>query len=172
MTEPLSAQGSSAATVLSAPSGRPVRRFTGYHMTAILVTFFGVVIAVNLLMANLAISTFGGEVVENSYVASQHFNRWLDSAKADRALGWKADFTRDVTGAVSVDLRDANGNPLTQARVSAVAEHPLGLRDDEKVVLHETVPGRYAAALPAGRWRLRLQVSAKGQTWHTIGDLP
>jgi nitrogen fixation protein FixH len=40
--------------------------FTGRHMTAILVGFFGVVIAVNLLMARFATSTFGGIVVENT----------------------------------------------------------------------------------------------------------
>ena len=53
------------------------RAFTGRHMAAIMVAFFGVVIVVNLLNARLASSTFGGEVVENSYVASQDFNRWL-----------------------------------------------------------------------------------------------
>ena len=42
------------------------RRFTGYHMTAILLAFFGIVVAVNLVMATLATRTFGGVVVENS----------------------------------------------------------------------------------------------------------
>ena len=52
--------------------------FTGRHITIIMVAFFAVVIAVNLLMARYATSTFGGVVVENSYVASQNFNKWLD----------------------------------------------------------------------------------------------
>ena len=43
-------------------------RFTGWHMAAILLGFFGLVVAVNLYMAHTAISTFGGTVVENSYV--------------------------------------------------------------------------------------------------------
>ena len=42
--------------------------FTGRHMAAILVTGFGVVIAVNVLMASLAVGTFGGVVVDNQYV--------------------------------------------------------------------------------------------------------
>ena len=54
-----------------------VRPFTGYHMTAILVAFFGVVIVVNFVMARYAVATFGGTVVDNSYVASQEFNGWL-----------------------------------------------------------------------------------------------
>ena len=50
-------------------TGKAVRPFTGRHMAAIMVAFFGVVIAVNVYMARLATSTFTGVVVENSYVA-------------------------------------------------------------------------------------------------------
>ena len=41
-------------------------RFTGYHMLAIMVAFFGVVIAVNLTMATFASRSWTGLVVENS----------------------------------------------------------------------------------------------------------
>jgi nitrogen fixation protein FixH len=54
-----------------------IRTFTGWHMALILIGFFAVVVGVNLLMARFASSTFGGVVVENSYVASQQFNGWL-----------------------------------------------------------------------------------------------
>jgi nitrogen fixation protein FixH len=40
-------------------------KFTGWHMTTILVAFFGVVIAVNFFMARMAVGTFGGTVVDN-----------------------------------------------------------------------------------------------------------
>src|SRR5687768_10998939 len=63
--------------------------FTGRHMAAIICTFFGVVIAVNMLMAVLATRTFGGTVVDNSYVASQKFNGWLAQARAQQSLGWQ-----------------------------------------------------------------------------------
>ena len=62
------------------------RPFTGRHMFATLVVFFGIVIAVNFTMASYATTTFGGLVVENSYVASQKFNRWLDEAAAEGAV--------------------------------------------------------------------------------------
>ena len=62
------------------------RRFTGRHMLVLMLAFFGVVVAVNLLMATLATRTFGGTVVDNSYVASQRYNRWLDAgARAESA---------------------------------------------------------------------------------------
>ena len=140
-------------------------------MAAIMVAFFGIVIAVNVLMARFAVSTFGGVVVENSYVASQHFNTWLDEAKAEKALGWKALFGRDGKGRVAIDLRDAAGKPLTGASVTAVAEHPLGLRRDERLTFREEVPGRYGAALDDGRWRMRLVATTGGKTWRTVGDV-
>ena len=80
------------------------RPFTGRHMAAIMIAFFGVVITVNVVMARFASSTFGGVVVDNSYVASQHFNRWLDEASAERQLGWHATITHAADGTVRVAL--------------------------------------------------------------------
>ena len=61
--------------------------FTGKHFAVIIVAFFAVVVSVNVYMARAASSTFGGVVVENSYVASQNFNAWL--AEADgKAVGF------------------------------------------------------------------------------------
>ena len=62
------------------------KRITGRTMTAILCAFFGVVIAVNILMATIATRTFGGVVVENSYVASQEYNGWLAQSRRQRDL--------------------------------------------------------------------------------------
>ena len=50
------------------------RPFTGGHMLAVMVVFFGVVISVNVFLAVVANTSWTGFVVENSYVASQEFN--------------------------------------------------------------------------------------------------
>jgi nitrogen fixation protein FixH len=92
----------------------PPARFTGWHMAAILGAFFGVVIVVNVVMARLASSTFSGEVVANSYVASQDFTRWLAEARAAAALGWRAQPVL-AGGNLQVDLTDASGRALTGA---------------------------------------------------------
>ena len=102
---------------------------TGKRMTGIFVLFFGVVIAVNVVMACYASSTFGGIVVENSYVASQDFNRWLDEAAAEKALAiWQSlgdsrGITRSlVTLGITAMLNndyDRAQNLLTQALTQA-----------------------------------------------------
>ncbi len=150
---------------------RRIRAITGQKMAMILVSFFAVVITVNFTMARFATSTFGGVVVENSYVASQQFNGWLKQASADQALGWKGAIARDGDGRASISLADKAGKPITAAKVTAVAEHPLGQRPATALVLHETVPGTYAAPLADGRWRLRVTVEAEGKAWRTVGEV-
>lgn len=147
------------------------RRLTGKHVALIFVSFFGVVIAVNLLMARLATSTFGGVVVENSYVASQHFNRWLDEAERENALGWKASIHRDAAGHATIALVDSLGQPLKGAKVAVNAVHPLGRQPDHELSVQEVAPGIFSAPLVAGRWRLRVTAEAEGHVWRTVGDL-
>jgi nitrogen fixation protein FixH len=139
-------------------------------MSAILVAFFDVVIAVNLAMARYAIGTFGGVVVENSYVASQHFNRWLDEAESERALGWRAQARRGAGNRIELDL---TGPAAGSARIAAVARHPLGRLPDRDLTFAPAGPGRFVTtqALPPGRWRLRIEVAADGRTWRAEQDL-
>ena len=146
------------------------RRFTGWHMTAILVGFFTIVIAVNILMATFAVRSFGGVVVENSYVASQHFNRWLDEAASEKALGWDAVTTRSKTGHVEVALK---GVPAGEIGVSAVARHPLGRMADQAMTFSRTADGGFVSdqPLPAGRWRLRLELAVSGKKWRSEAEL-
>lgn len=145
-------------------------RFTGRHLAAIMIGFFAVVIAVNVTMARLASATFGGVVVENSYAASQHFNRWLDEAEAERALGWKADVRRRADGRVI--LAFAGSTPSPQA-VSAVARHPLGRLADVGLRFEPDGAGGFVSSepLPAGRWRLRIEMRGAGKLWRSEGDV-
>ena len=137
--------------------------FTGRHMAMILVAGFGVVIAVNLLMARLAVSTFGGVVVENSYVASQEFNTWLAEADKSRALGWEPRAARLSDGRIEI----AFAPDATPVDLTAIARHPLGRLPDTALRFASLEQGRFAstAALPAGRWMLRLEGRAGAQTW-------
>jgi nitrogen fixation protein FixH len=139
------------------------RSFTGRHMAAILVAFFGLVIAVNLVNARYASSTFGGEVVENSYVASQDFNRWLDQAEAQDGLGWSEVTTWRPDGRLVVTMNEA----AEGAVVKAVARHRLGVLPDRSLTFDRIGRGRFLSrqALPDGRWNVRVSVAAQGHMW-------
>src|SRR5690606_1556627 len=131
-------------------------RFTGRHMAIILVCGFGVVIAVNLLMATFAVRGFGGVVVENSYVASQKFNDWLAKADEQNALGWKAQVMRGGDGRLEVVTNAPAGT-----RITAQLRRPVG---DPALVnwpLSPAPAGRFVsdARLPEGRWLLRVTLA-------------
>jgi nitrogen fixation protein FixH len=57
-------------------------------MLLIMLGFFGLIIGVNLTMAYLAVGSWPGLVVKNSYVASQQFNATLRDAAHQADLGW------------------------------------------------------------------------------------
>lgn len=133
-------------------------RFTGWHMARIIVGFFAVVIAVNILMATLAVRTFGGTVVDDSYEAGQNFNRWLDEAKRQEEAGWRADIARLESGRVRVLLQGPAGlSP--DIRLAGSAALPLG-RDTERELAFERDGDAFTTMhpLPAGRWAVRLVV--------------
>lgn len=139
---------------------KPMRGgFTGWHMAAILVGFFAVVIAVNFTMARFAMSTFGGKVVENSYVASQQYNVWLARAEAQDRLRWTPYVSLDADRHVRIEIRK-DDRPLAASRVAATASHPLG-RTAPSTLWFEGVAGgawRSVEPLAVGRQRLDIIV--------------
>jgi nitrogen fixation protein FixH len=146
-------------------SQHSIGRFTGWHMTTILIAFFGVVIAVNLVMARFAVSTFGGTVVDNSYVASQNYNRWLAAAEKQSQLGWKTTISLDPSRRVLVRARKA-GLPINGLTVSGIATHPLGRAPSIPLSFAVSASGDYRArqSLPKGRWKVALVLTRDADT--------
>jgi nitrogen fixation protein FixH len=137
-------------------------------MLVVMIAFFGTVIAVNLVMAGYATRTFGGTVVDNSYVASQNFNGWLSNARRQAELGWVATVGR--SGGRLLVTASAAGQPLAGARVSATARHPLGHAPDVALAFREAGPGRFEAieALPPGRWQLAVRIRRDGHEFRAV----
>ncbi len=148
------------------------RRFTGRHMLLIMVTFFGTVIAVNMTMATLATRTFGGKVVENSYVASQKFNGWLEEARAQDELGWTLGLSLDGNRHPLIAAA-AGEAPLAGAVITAIAKHPVGRAPDIALSFTEIAPGEFRATtpLPEGRWKIHMEAARDGALLRRIADL-
>ena len=146
--------------------------FTGRHMAGSMVGFFTVVIAVNVTMATVASRSFGGTVVDNSYVASQRFNRWLDEAAAERKLGWTVGADR-VGDRAEIHLHGTRG-ALADASVTAVAQHPLGRQPDRPLRFESEGNGQYRSiqTLPPGRWRLRIEVRNGNDAARFVDEVP
>lgn len=145
-------------------------KFTGRHMTLVFVGGFGIVIAVNLVMASVAIGSFHGTVVDNSYVASQNYNGWLAKAEASRKLGWEVRATQRADGRVVLDTA---GVPAA-AQLAAEAERPLGAREATPLTFAPAGEGRWISdkALADGRWQMRIAIEAPQGTWAGESTLP
>lgn len=144
-------------------------QLTGRKIAAIFVVFFAVIMAVNFTMARFASSTFGGVVVSNSYVASQHYNKWLAAAEAQKKLGWSATLSRLPDDRVAVRF---TGAPDGLA-VTAVARHPLGRAPDQALAFVRAADGAFVStkAIAPGRWMVRLAAQAGQATWREEREL-
>ncbi len=141
-------------------SARRKGEFTGWHMLAIMVVFFGIVIAVNLTMAVMARRSWTGTVVENTYVASQQFNARAAEGRAQAALGWRSDLTI-AGGVVTYRLTDADGAPAAAAdEARAYFRHPAYDSADRQAVLPRQPDGSFSAAvdLPDGQWIVEIDI--------------
>lgn len=134
------------------------REFKGWHMATITVSAFAVIIAVNVLMAWKAISTFPGLEVDSSYLASQDFD--ADKA-AQQALGWRLTPSYDAaTGALRLAFLDAAGHPVTLGDLAVVVGRATEAKDDRRPVFHQGLDGAYLASEDLGQGKWMMQVTA------------
>lgn len=136
-----------------------MREFTGRHMLLAMCGFFGVVIAVNVTMAMFATRSFSGTVVDNGYVASQQYNRWLAEARAQEKLGWQVATELAVDRRLLLTVKGQEG-PLLGATARAEARHPLGRLSDTMFEFVSLGEGRYRSLkpLPDGRWNVHFDI--------------
>ena len=137
--------------------------FTGRKMAIVMVSFFGVIIAVNVLMAYKAVSTFPGLEVKNSYVASQTFDT---NRTAQQALGWT--MTPDYDAAdnrLYLSFTDATGQPATLSDLSVLVGRTTEAKDDQTPDFINAA-GLWTAPLDlaTGRWLLRVDARAADGT--------
>lgn len=140
-----------------------MREITGRHVLFFTVGAFGVIIAVNLLMAWKAISTFPGLEVANSYVASQDF----DKRKAEQqALGWTVShgYNRG-SGRLTLKLTDAAGQPAAVRDIRILLGRTTEAREDQQPALAQVGSSWEAdVALGTGKWLLKVEAYAEDGT--------
>ena len=138
-------------------SETPAKPFTGRKFLFVVLAAFGVIIAVNLVLAVKAVSTFPGLEVGNSYVASQTFD--ADRA-AQEALGWVVEPDYDQ-GRLSFLIRDKNGLPAPVGELHAIVGRTTMAKDD--VSPEFTYSGGIFSApvvLGSGAWVIHLDAKA------------
>lgn len=139
-------------------------QFTGRHMAAVMVLFFGTIIAVNFTMAFLATSTWSGLVVGNSYVESQRFNTVTATRERQAARGWSID-TRYADGRFAVALADREGRAVGADSVTAAIGRPASAQQDRTLILLPLREGGFGGDtdLAPGLWEADVIVETAGK---------
>jgi nitrogen fixation protein FixH len=136
---------------------------TGRKVFSIIASAFGVIIAVNFLLAYKAVTTFPGLEVKNSYVASQTFDA---ERAAQQALGWSlaAEYDRQ-TQVLELAFTDATGRPAPVGDLSVLVGRPTATKDDTWPEFTQA-DGTFRAplALDPGKWMMRVDATAPDGT--------
>ena len=134
---------------------------TGRHVLGIAVGAFGVIIAVNLVMAWQAISTFPGLEVANGYVASQSFDA---DRRAQEALGWQV-APGYADGRLTLAVTDAEGLPAAMRSFEVLVGRTTETGQDMRPALVR-VDGVWQAdvALARGKWMVLVEAEAQDGT--------
>jgi nitrogen fixation protein FixH len=133
-------------------------------------TFVGgmaIVIAVNIALAVLAVSTFPGLETTDHYRKGLAYNRDLAAAKAQAQRGWQlqVDYKSiqaggaPSAGTITAVFADRDGVPLGRLAVQVQFTRPTHEGFDQTVVLEHLGAGRYEApvTLPLrGVWDARI----------------
>lgn len=139
------------------------RKLTGWHVLAIFVTAFGIIIGVNVFMAVKAVGTFPGLETPNSYVASQVFD---EKRAAQEGLGWTVD-PSIVDESLLLMITDASGQPVRVKEIGGVLGRATHVADDQEPFFTRSMTGAYVADvgdLDYGKWELRLEAVAEDGT--------
>ena len=149
----------------------------GWHVLAGMVTFFGVIFAVNGVFLVSALRTNTGIVSQQPYRKGLDYNRRIAADERQHTLGWTGDASIAAStearidpngatitaghGSVSLVLKDRYGRPVTGLRVRGFVGRRSRERFDIPLAVPETPsPAIYRAdvrGLAPGNWLLQLE---------------
>jgi len=137
--------------------------FTGWHMLAIILSFFGVIILVNSFMAYQAVRSWSGLVVKNTYVASQQFNSKVAAERALAATGVTGNMTIEGA-AVRYEITGPDGAVGADELVLAF-RRPVGDQQDFSLTLAPQERGIFSTQheIGHGQWIVEAIATQNGK---------
>jgi nitrogen fixation protein FixH len=151
-------------------SDSTVRPLTWRFVLTAVVSFFAVVIGVNVVMMRLAVTTLPGTEVDSAYSAGLAYQREILAARQQNARDWKLDahIERKPEGfaALNIHAQDRSGAPLAGLAIFARLERPTDRRADQAFEIGESGGGSYrgtAHGVAAGQWDLVIEADSEGK---------
>ncbi len=133
---------------------------------------FAVILAANGILVVFAFSSWTGLETESAYEKGLAYNKTLEAARQQAALGWQVEIALEPKGAqrawLEVTFRDQNDQPLHLRAVNVHLVRPTHSGHDLVVPLDKLGKGRYGAetAIPLpGQWDIRVFAEHDGGTY-------
>ena len=142
---------------------------TGKHVLAMLLVFFGIIIAVSIVFTTLAVQSFRGEDIKQSYRQGVEYNETLADRAAQSDLGWRA--AVNVTGDIDdrrliVKVAGADDQGLNNLTITGRLRHPADQTLDRPLEFAVGPDGLARADISGlyGQWTVQAQArNADGQ---------
>jgi len=151
-------------------------QLTGRHVIAMLVVFFGIIITVAIVFTTLAVKSFRGEDIKQSYRQGIEYNSTLEARAAQSQLGWTA--TVNVVGDMAERSLVVKVTDQAEARLQGVTffgglRHPVDSTLDRSVVFETLGDGTARADLSGllGQWTLEADAIRGEDSFHFRRDL-
>ncbi|HRD76764.1 MAG TPA: FixH family protein [Hyphomicrobiaceae bacterium] len=142
------------------PSAERRGGLQGRHVLITFLAFFAAIFAVNGALLYFALKTHSGLVAVEPYRKGLAYNDRIAADATQSALGWKAEAALSSGGALTVAMADRDGKPVAGLKVTGLFGRPSTSKDERRLALIETAPGRYSAdlgALSTGAWRIDIE---------------
>jgi nitrogen fixation protein FixH len=140
------------------------QRAPGWWIPWLFIGFFTLVVAVNGTMIWIALASWTGLAANQAYDRGLTYNRNLDAAARQAALGWRSELAVRMEaegGELELVLTGSDERPVSEAEIVVRFERPTSEGLDFAVRLEAAAPGVYrgAFALPAaGVWDLHATI--------------
>jgi len=133
---------------------------------------FAVIIAVNGVMVAFAFGTWTGLETHGAYEKGLAYNKTLEAARRQEALGWQVEIALEQRDAekvwLEVTFRDPDDRPLRLHAVAAHLVRPTHSGHDLAVPLAKLEMGRFGTELTPplpGQWDIRVEAEHDGGTY-------
>jgi len=142
---------------------------TGRGVLIWLIGFFGVIFAVNIFFAYVALDTWSGLESKDAYSAGLGFNKTLDARQEQRSRGWESAVrtipNADGSHQLLAEFKDKSGTPLSRLTVVADVIRPTHAGYDMNLEMRAVGNGVYRADLELpldGIWDVHLNAENFG----------
>jgi nitrogen fixation protein FixH len=139
---------------------RRPRNVNGRDVLVVLLSFFGVIFAVNGAFIYAAVSTHTGLVANEPYRKGLAYNERILADERQAQLGWSERLEVGRDGHLRLALAERDSGPVRGMRVQGVLGRAATNRHDINLAFVETAPGQYEAQGPelaAGSWLISLE---------------